>query len=64
MIDDPCVSSEKGTGPPNGGKIRERKLSDEEGRRPDQGAPGNVGDIGTFLTLVCFDVAYFRNRIR
>ena len=63
MIDDPCINSEKGTGPPNGGKIRERKLSDARKKGWYQGAPGN-GDIGTFLTLVCFDVAYFRNRIR
>lgn len=43
----------------DGGNVRERKLvMPEEGLVC--GAPGAI----TFLTHSCFDVAYFRNRIR
>lgn len=41
-----------------------RESSVMPGRRANQEAPGNVGNIGIFLTPVCFYVGYFRNRIR
>ena len=39
-----------------------RESSVMPGRRPDQGAHGNMETIGTFLTLVCFGCCLFQKQ--